>query len=275
MSCRQIAYKAIRFTLLAIWIIIIIIPIYWMMATSFKFPKDMISMSSAFVFRPTLKWYRLGLLEEKFLESILDSVIIAIGSTGLCLLLAIPVAYALSRFWFRGRDKLALFLLTFSMIPHLIIAFPMFLTYKNMDLYDTHIAVITMHALINFPFIVWLLRGFFLGMEKNLEDAALVDGCNRIGVIIRIVLPLNIAGLATAAIFVFIFSWNEFIFSLILTGRSVSPGPTTVLRYVEMAKVYWGKMFACTTTFILPAIVLALLIHKSFVRGLTEGALKE
>jgi multiple sugar transport system permease protein len=207
-------------------------------------------------------------------QAFINSIVIALLSTVISLVLAIPAAYAVT--WFGswvGRAFLVVALMS-RMIPSVSVGIPLFLLLSRMGLYDTWLGVAIAHTTIGLPLCIWLLSGFFEGFPIELEEAARVDGCSRMGALVRIVLPLLAGGIGVAAIFAFLASWNELLFALLLTSTNAQTVPIAIANLNGQYGIEWGPMTALSVMFSLPVIALSLFVQKRIVAGMTMGAVK-
>src|SRR5262249_32034540 len=173
-----------------------------------------------------------------------------------------------------GGFHLPFWVLSTRMMPPVAAVIPLFLVVKSLGMIDTHVAVIALHLLVTLPFAVWMTRGFFIQVPRAIEEAALIDGCSQWQVFFRVALPLAAPGLAVTALFCFIFSWNEFLFALILTRREAVTLPVLVSGLYSQHGIMWDVMSATAAMALLPVIALALFAQKYLVRGMTMGAIR-
>jgi len=190
------------------------------------------------------------------------------------LILGIPAAYALGRFKFKGDNNISFFILSLRFMPPVIVALPLYLLVSKINMLDNYLVLILIYTIFNFPFVIWMMKGFFQDIPLEIEDAAQLDGCSRLKVI-WFVIPLVAPGIVATAIFSAILTWNEFIVALVLTGRQTRTIPVELMTNITSAGIQWGKLMAGGTMALLPIFVLALIIQKDLVRGLTLGAIKE
>ncbi|KKK79423.1 hypothetical protein LCGC14_2833650, partial [marine sediment metagenome] len=175
----------------------------------------------------------------------------------------------------RGWIRPTLFaVLTTNMIPPAVILLPLFLFARKLNLYDTHSMMIIVYVAYNLAFVIWMLRSFFLEIPKEIEESALIDGCSRLGVLFRIVLPLSAPAIAATAILAFIFSWNEFIIALVLTSRNAFTLPILATGLISAKGILWGEIAATSTFITIPEVIFIFFAQKHIVRGLTMGAVK-
>ena len=249
-------------------------PVVWTVLTSIK-PLALIpQMPPTWWFAPTFEHYVAIFTERNLLKSLWNSLAIAGASTLLALLIGAPAAYAFSRFRFRGKEQLAFYFLTARMAPPIAVILPFFLISRDLGVLDTKLVLIVAYMTFNFAFVIWLLRGFFAEIPTELDEAAMVDGCTRFGAFARVVLPLAAPGLAAAAIICFIFSWNEFLFALILTNLSAKTLPVAAAGFVTDRLVLWGELCATAVVIYLPVMLFALLTRRHLIRGMTMGAIR-
>jgi multiple sugar transport system permease protein len=277
---------------LAAWAIITVFPILWVFTSSVKTPEQIFEMPPKWIFTPTLHNFEVvlglkipteletvtqegsGQIQSKFPRYLLNSVIIALGSTALSLIIGAPAAYSLARHKLRGAQAVLTGLILCRLVPPITLVIPIYILMRNLQLLDTYQGLILVYLAFNLPFTIWILRGFFLDIPVELEEAALVDGSSRYGAFVRIALPLVAPGLATTAIFSIIFSWNEFLFASILTtekARTITPSIST---FITDKAILWGRLYAAAAIVLLPVMIFALLVQKHFGRGVTSGAIK-
>lgn len=206
---------------------------------------------------------------------LVDSIIVAVGSTALAITIATFAAYALSRMRFAGQHHFVLWVLSTRMMPPVAVVIPMFFIYKEIGLLDTYTGVILVHALMNLPLAVLLLKSFFDDIPAEIDEAALIDGASRWLIFRKIVAPMAIGGVAATAVLCFIFSWTEFLFVLTLTQTGLKTVPVVSSTFVTSTGTAWGKMAALGVGAMVPAFVFILLVQKNLVRGLTLGSLKQ
>lgn len=274
--------KLITYLLMLVLAIYILAPILWIVMMSFKNKADVISVPPKFVFEPTLENYRSlfagggegQLTGSMFLSYFKNSLIISTGAVALSVLIGLPAAYALARFRFRFKESLAFTYLSFRFVPEITIILPLYVIYQQLGLYNTYWGLILVYQLITLPLIVWMMRSYFEEIPVEIEHAAHTDGYSWLGAFVRLVLPLAAPGIAASVVLAFIFSWNNFVFGLMLGGQSTQPVTVGLMSFMAYNEVLWGQMAAATVITILPEIVLALLVQRYMIRGLTFGAVK-
>ncbi|MBI4842660.1 MAG: carbohydrate ABC transporter permease, partial [candidate division NC10 bacterium] len=223
------------------------------------------------IFPPTLNNYREVFVKNPFFTFTWNSLVVAAGSTGLALVLGLPGSYAIARF---KRTGIALAILTARMAPGIGYLIPWFILFTKMKMIDTYTALILTHLIVALPLVLWVMIGFFEDVPGELIEAARIDGCSNFSAFLRVALPLVKPGIVATAILSFIFSWNNFLFSLIIAGFKTRTLPIAVYNFLSYEEINWGGLTAAATIITLPVLVLSLFIQKHIVRGLTFGALK-
>lgn len=250
-------------------------PWVWMMLTSLR-PDWELSQSPIHLIPSSLTLANhIELLERtSFLQNLRDSLIVATGAVTLGLVLALPAAYAFSRFRFPGRHVLRIQFLVVNMFPVVLLILPLFMLLREFGLLDTYIALIMGHATFTLPFAIWLLTGYIDGLPPELDESAMVDGATRLQVLRIIILPLAAPGAVAVGLYLFIASWNEYLFALMLAGRQVRTVTVALQMFIGENSINWGLLTAGGTLVALPAVVLFLVAQKRLVGGLTGGAVK-
>ncbi|MEU1837700.1 carbohydrate ABC transporter permease [Micromonospora chersina] len=265
------AYRVFRVVALVVVVLSLVTPLLWMIAASFKTNVDIYDTGKALVFSPTLDNYATVLKQSHYVQFIGNSLWVAFAATVLSLVLGVPAAYSMSRF---NMKKSALVVLMARVIPGVSLLVPWYYVFSNLQLVGGFTVLILSHMFVSLPLIVYIMMGFFDGLPEELEEAALVDGLTHIGAFRRITLPLSVPGIATAGILSFIFSWNNFMFALVLSGADTKTLPVAIFDFVGYASIDWGGLMAAATVVTLPIMVIALFVQKYVVSGLTAGATK-
>lgn len=267
---RTTVFNILVYFILLVLALICLFPIIWMILTSFKPPGK--AFSSEFAL-PVLTNYRQIFTRSPMFVYLRNSVFVALVSTALAMIIGVPTAYSLARFKIGGYH-LPFWILSNRMLPPIAAIIPIFIIITRLKLLDTRIALVFPYLIFQIPFVVWMMRGFFMEIPMELEEAAMVGGCSRMGSFIRVVLPLSASGLSATAIFSIIFSWNEFMFALILTGTYAKTLPVAAASYITEMGIMWGELTATGTIIMAPILIFAILVQKYLVRGLTFGAIK-
>lgn len=259
----------------AVMVAFALLPWLWMMLSSIR-PERELTTSPILLMPQTLTLvHHITLLSRtNFGQSLLDSLIVATGAVSLGLTLAVPAAYAFSRFRFRFRNYLRAQFLVINMFPVVMLILPLFILMRQYGLLDTYFALIIGHGTFTLPFSIWLLTSYFEGIPQELDQAAMIDGATRMQALIRVVLPLAIPGVVAVGIYMFIASWNEYLFALMLAGREVRTVTVALQLFIGENQIQWGLLMAGGTLVSLPATFLFLFAQKRLVGGLTGGAVK-
>lgn len=268
---RTKAYTSFRFVMIAIVLAVFVAPLLWMLLSSFKQNVDIQDTSKTFTFAPTLDNYFEVFQRDDYLNFVFNSFWIAACATVLSLILGVPAAYAMSRFNLR---KSALVVLMARIIPGVSLLVPWYYIFANLGWVGSYWVMILSHMFILIPISVYIMMSFFDSMPMDLEEASLIDGLTPIGAFWRILLPLSVPGIATAGILSFIFSWNNFMFALVLTGSDTKTLPVAVFDFVSYAAIDWGAIMAASVVMTVPIIIVALFAQRYIVSGLTAGATK-
>jgi multiple sugar transport system permease protein len=247
-------------------------PLLWLFISSFKRRVDIFNPTPTLSFSPTLDNYVSSLWYGGFLNNLYNSMIVAGVSTLIALIVGVPAAYSLARNGDRGKLYM-LVLLAARMLPAMVLAVPLFVIASNLGLTDTYAAVIAAHLTFSIPFTVWMMRGFFAGIPAELHEAARLDGCSEARTFFQVILPLAKGGLAATAIFCVINSWNEFLFALVLTGRSTQTLPVAIPTLITPIGTSWGQIAAVGTVTVIPVAIFAFIVQKHIISGITGGAI--
>ncbi|WP_434739640.1 carbohydrate ABC transporter permease [Micromonospora sp. SH-82] len=264
-------YKIFRVVALVLVVLSLVAPLLWMVSASFKTNVDIYDSSKALIFSPTLANYDTVFQQANYLQFVFNSLWVAFAATLLSLILGVPAAYSMSRF---NMKKSALVVLMARVIPGVSLLVPWYYVFSNLQMIGGFGVLILSHMFVSLPLIVYIMMGYFDGLPEELEEAALVDGLTHIGAFRRITLPLSVPGVATAGILSFIFSWNNFMFALVLASGNTKTLPVAIFDFVGYASIDWGGLMAATTVVTLPIMVIALFVQKYIVSGLTAGATK-
>lgn len=249
-------------------------PFLWIALMSFKGRLDIFEIPPKLIFSPILDNYYNAFVEGPFSKYLINSLIIDSSSTALAILIGTLAAYAFSRFRIWGGKQIFFYILTTRMCPPIVVVLPLFIIYSKLKLYDTHIGVIMVHTIFNLALVIWLMRGFFDDIPREIDQAAMIDGHSEWAVFRKFILPLALPGIIVSAMFCLVFSWNEFLFALILTQFDATTLPVGVPQLVTSRGTYWGQVAAVGVVITLPVLIFAVVFHKYLVRGLTFGAVK-
>jgi multiple sugar transport system permease protein len=289
---------------------IMLIPVFWMAMTAFKSRPDAVAVPPKVFFTPTLEGFvslltqrrqltndeiveyqqrtdldwanQVALLrgqtiigQSDFTRQLVNSLIISSLSTFFSVAFGVLSAYAFSRFNIPGKDDLLFFILSQRMLPAVVVTIPIFLMYRGIGLYDTHLGMILLYTSFNLSFSVWLLKGFIDEIPREYEEAALVDGYTRLQAFRMVVLPQAVTGIAATTVFAFIFSWNEYAFALMLTSDVARTAPPSIPLVLGTGGIEWAAIAAGSLAFLIPAVILTFLLRKHLLRGVTFGAIRK
>lgn len=270
--------RIIIYVILLLALAFFLFPVLWTFVTSFKTQREFFSYPPVFVPQQIDLHNYIGAMipppdGRNGFKSLMDSGIIALGTTILSMILGAPAAYSLAR-WKTGGDDLSFWILSTRMFPPVAAALPLFFIFQKLKLLDTYYVLILANTIFVLAFVVWMLKGYFEDLPTELEEAALIDGCSSFRAFTLIALPLVAPGLVATTLFAFVFTWNEFLFALLLTRRAVRTLTVMVPSLVGGHEILWGEIAAAGIVAIIPGIVLALLLQRYLIRGLTLGAVK-
>jgi multiple sugar transport system permease protein len=255
---------------------IALFPVYWTVTTSIKQRDDTFVFPPKFIsFVPTMKNYEAIFNTRGFWQTCVNTVVITLASTLLCVVIATLAAYALARSpRFRGRGSLEVGLVLIRAIPAIVIMVPLFQIISRLGLYDNHFMLIVMYAAVNLPFAVWLMVSFVEQIPIALEQSAAVDGARRWQILAYVVLPLILPGMAATTIFVALLAWNEFLIPVLLAGNNAKTLPVFIAGFISTRNLDWGPMAAASALAIIPITLLTVAAQRALVSGLSSGALK-
>lgn len=256
-------------------VILFVLPILWLVSTAFKTRADAFAMPPIWVFTPTLENFYEALNQAGFLHQYGNSIIVAVATTAISLLLGVPAAYGLTRFKFRGKRAVALFILSTRFVPFIGMLFPLYIIFNALGLLDTYQGLIILHVTFALVTVVWMMRGYFMQVPVELEEASMCDGTTRLGALFRVVIPLAAPGMAAVSVFTFIISWNEFLFALMFTRNQVKTAPVALVSFMSFEGINWGPMAAAGLLVLAPVFLFSLFVLRYLVAGLSMGAVKD
>ena len=250
-------------------------PYLWMLLTSLKQESTLFSPERSLLPAVvTLENYVRLFEKTTFLNNLGHSVVVSIGTMLLGLAVSITAAYAFSRFRFPGRRALMLQFLLVNMFPIVLLIIPLFIIMKGLGLLDTHLGLILAHSTFSIPFATWMMISYFDAIPRSLDEAAMVDGCSPVGAMFRVVIPLTVPGIIATGIYIFITSWNEYLYASVLAGQNVRTLTVAIQTLVGEYEIAWGLLTAGGVVGALPVTLLFMLIQKRLVAGMTQGAVK-
>ena len=264
-------FRRLALYIFAIWSFF---PLYWLLNTSFKTSKDALARPPTFIFKPILKNYLDVIQNNEVWGYFVDSLIVALGTTFFGLLIGIPAAYVLARFKFKGNADFGFWILSTRMTPPIAMLIPFFIMYLKLGILDTHLGLIIAHVGLNLSIIVWLMRGFYEEIPMEIEEASYVDGSSFFQTFYKIAVPLSLPGISAVGIITFLFSWNEFLFALVLGDSVVRTSPVGLYGFVGYQQIYWGQLSASASLLLIPVLFFVFLFQKPLITGLTFGSFK-
>ena len=266
---------------LAVMMLYTVVPMAWMLSTSFKSQFSALQQPPVWIPKdPSLEQYRTLLspyneVGASFLRYLANSLWVSLATTVLGILVAVPAAYAFSRFNFPGKNALFFSILVRNMFPLVVFLIPLFILMKNLNLVNTHWSLIITYLTFGLPLSIWLLKGFYDNIPPQLEQAARIDGATRFQAFILIVMPLSSPGIIATAIYAFIQAWNEYVYAVtFLNSDSLLTLPVGLQRFFSEYSTNWPGLMAASFIMSVPVVTLFLVLQKYFVRALTEGAIK-
>jgi multiple sugar transport system permease protein len=253
--------------------IVFLFPVYWLFMIAFKTPDE--------IFHAPPVWYPASIQFDNFAVLFKDRDAVTVGnslfiagcSTLVSMFLGTLCAYSLARFK-TGGENLAVWIISQRMVPPIAIVFPLFLLYVWLGWVDTYYGMILLYTAFNLPYVIWMMRGYIEDVPIDLEQSALVDGCTRWQVLMRVVFPMVRTGLFATAVFTFVFAWNDFIFALVMTRSAVTTYPVQVTHYFGAQSNFWAKIAAMSMLGTLPILIAVAALQRYLVRGISLGAVK-
>lgn len=256
--------------------LVFLFPVFWMVLSSFKEQRDIFTVPPTLFFTPTLETYVSYMQRADISRRLINTIIVAVGSGLLSIVAGAMAGYALARIRLRGAGTIGVLILLSRGVPPIALAVPMFLVARSLGVTDMHITLILAYCTFLIPYVMWLMRGFFLALPKELEESAMIDGCSRFGAFFKIIVPISMPGLLSTMIFSMILAWEELLFALVLTNRYASTIPVAIAGIAgdTVNGANWGALTAVGTITVIPVVVFALLVQKWLIQGLADGATK-
>lgn len=270
----EILRSALMYTAFLFMILVWAFPVIWVILTSFKSRTEIFTVPPTIFFKPTIEHYIDALTDQDILPSIINSLILASGTTLITLLVAVPAGYAFARVSFRLRGQLSFFALITQMAPPIGLIIPYFFLLNKVGMLDTYSGLIAIHMTLTVPFSIWLMITYFQGLPISLEEAATVDGASPFTTFFKVVLPNVWGGVGVTAIFAFIESWNEFLYAVVLTGTKTKTAPVAIFGFLAAEESRYGPFTATGVMIMAPVIIVALLAQRHIIKGMTLGATK-
>jgi multiple sugar transport system permease protein len=268
--------KSLIYSVIAVYLFITVAPLVWVLSTSFKPNQEAISFPPKFLpDHPTLENYFFVLTDSKLVLSLINSLIVSVGSTALSVTVSALGGYAFARYDFKGKNLLMSTILALFMIPVVINIIPLYIMLANVGLLNSLVALVLTFQILIIPLNIFLLKNYFESLPKELEEAALIDGCSKLGALIRVTIPMSLPGFIIAAILSFRFSWNEFVLPVVIANKPDSMiFQVALYQFISLYRIDWGYLTAGINIAIIPVVVLMLIFQKKMIRGLTLGAVR-
>jgi multiple sugar transport system permease protein len=270
------AEKGLIYSVIAVYLFITLAPLLWVLSTSFKPNQEAISFPPKFLpDKPTWENYIFVLTDPKLSLSLLNSLLVSVGSTVLSVTVSALAGFAFARYDFKGKNLIMSVILGLFMIPVVINIIPLYIMLANIGLLNSLGALVMTFQILIIPLNIFLLKNYFESLPRELEEAALIDGCSRLGSLVRITIPLSLPGFLIAAILSFRFSWNEFVLPVVLSNKPESMiFQVALYQFISLYRIDWGYLTAGINIALIPVVVLMLIFQKRMIKGLTLGALK-
>lgn len=275
MAKKHITLTTICYLIAVVFTFVFLFPLFWSLITSFKSYKDAFAWPP--IFFPTIKLdnYISYLSQNSFLSYLKNSLVITLVSTLISMTVGVLAAYALVRGKVKGGNAMAMFMLASRFVPPVATIIPVYMVYRNIGLYDTLTGLILLHLAMNVPYAVWMMRGFFQDIPIAIEEASWIEGCSKLGGLLRIVIPMSRTGLAATSVLTLIFSWNDFLYAMSMAGARAKTLPLSMGMYMNETGIEWQMMATCAVLILLPALIFSILVHRNLGAGLSFGAVKE
>lgn len=268
--------RTLLYSVIAVYLFITLAPLLWVLSTSFKPNQEAISFPPKLLpDAPTLDNYLFVLTDPKLVTSLFNSLLVSIGSTGLSVAVSALAGYAFARFEFKGKNLLMSIILGLFMIPVVINIIPLYIMLANVGLLNSLLALILTFQILIIPLNIFLLKNYFETIPKELDEAALIDGCSKLRALWHIIVPMSMPGFLIAAILSFRFSWNEFVLPIVLSNKpDVMVFQVALYQFISLYRIDWGYLTAGINIALIPVVVLLLFAQKRMIRGLTLGAVR-
>lgn len=258
--------------------LVLILPFLWMISTSFKQPDEVFSSIPRWLPRDANFRNYLSIWQRRyFTDYFLNSLIVSGFTMGIALIVAMFTGYGISRFSFRGKTFFSAMLIVVQMFPSMLLLIPLYMIMNSLGLLDTHLSMVIAYTTFAMPFCSWMIKGYFDTIPVSLEESARIDGCSRLGILFKIVMPLAAPGIVTVAMFAFVLSWQEYLYAMTF-ARTEGMRTLTVgiaLMQGQHGSVDWGQIMAGSVIACLPGLILFTYLEKYLVQGFTMGAVKE
>lgn len=261
-------------TIIVIWCLIIAIPYLWLLMAGFKERTDILSTSPSLLFTPTMKNFPEVFITNGFIHYLRNSIVTAIFAVLLCMLVGVPAAWGISRFDILGKKHLHFYYLTTRMCPGVAEALPLYIIFAKFGLLGKTPGLVLAHCTFIVAFVIWVMKAFFDDIPEDLDNAALTDGYSEWGAFVHVIVPIVKPAMTSTALLSFIFSWNEFLFAMILGGQDARTLPASFSGLITPHGTFWGQLCAAAGVVSIPIVILAAGLQRYLIRGLSMGAVK-
>ena len=267
--------KVVTYALLTVFVAMVAVPLFWMVTTAIKTNKELYEDFSYFPMRPTLENFVRVIVREQLLTNVRNSFSVAMSTTVITVIVSAMAAFSIVRYRYRGRDLIGRLILFKYLLPSAMLFIPLYVIVTALGLGNTQQGLILTYLTFTIPFCTWMLMGYFRSMPVELEEQAMVDGCTKLGALVRILLPLSAPGLVASAIFSFTLAWNEFLLALVITmDQSTMTVPIKLSMMVVGDQYIWGQLMAGAVLASVPVAILYFIGQRFVVQGLAAGAVK-
>ncbi|MBX3537439.1 MAG: carbohydrate ABC transporter permease [Chelatococcus sp.] len=273
---RTVGKYALVYGLGLVFVLFSTLPLIWGISTALKVPSEVYAFPPSWI--PTTLTFENFLLvvqNKNLLRAFLNTLIIASGTTFVALIVGVLGGYGFARYHFPGRNMLLWSVLFTKLFPRVVVIVPFFITLRNLQMMNTYQGLILVYLMVTFPVAIWLLKGFFDKIPVEIEEAAVIDGCNLPQLLWYVILPMSRPAMIAVAMYSFILAWNEFLFALVFTnGLERRPLSIALAFFIDENGIRWGELMAASVVMSLPAIIVFSFAQKLLVRGLSDGAVK-
>ncbi|MDI9505880.1 MAG: carbohydrate ABC transporter permease [Clostridiales bacterium] len=268
---KKLRRQILFYLFLAVVLLLVLFPLIWMLLASFKTNAEILNVKRMFRFTPTLKNYFSVFVKYNFKRPLVNSFIISFVSTIIALIMGLPASYSIA------RERMHIFsgiILMIRIVPAISFLVPWYTLFSKLNLAGTFTSLILCHLIVSLPLIIWIMIPYFETLPLELEHSAWIDGCSKAGSFLRIMLPLSSPGILTCGILAFIFSWNNFMFALVLSSSRTLTLPLAIYQFISYSNVDWGGIMAASVVITMPIIIISFFLQRYIIAGLTAGAVK-
>ena len=276
MKKQEQAKKTLSYCILCICCLIAVFPFFWMITCAVRDPNALFSIPPRlFSAQNSLDNFVYVLTKTRIPRNLLNSLIISMSATGMCLVVSLPAGYALARFNFKRKNMVSSGVMLFKLLPQTAALIPLYGLMNTTHLRDTHFGLAFVDLFMMVPFAIWMSRGYFVTIPAAVEEAALIDGCNKPQALVKVVLPMISSGLFAVGLYAFMLSWEEFIFAYTFSASNAKPISVGIALFLGEAANLWGAVMASAVLMSLPILIAFFFIQDAFIRGMVGGAVKE